>query len=293
MDRRTYIGGSDAAAIICASPWRTPLQVYMQKAEGIEEEVTEEKKRIFSRGARLEPYVLSILEDECGVESEHRGRRHIHPVYEFIAAEIDAESKCGLNIEIKTTAWDFGGSWGDSGSKQIPMHYYAQIMHGMMVNGAKSCLVGALIGLDDFRSYLIDRDEDFIGYLLESELDFWRNVQEKNPPSVSSIKDINILYAGKAIEGKIEVDEHMIDSLARLKDVKARMAELEESAKEIELAIKTEFGSRDTMIFGGKSVATWKSHGRKSFDVDRLRKEHPDLYEKFEKTTSYRVLRIK
>jgi putative phage-type endonuclease len=39
--RRTGIGGSDIAAILGLSPWRTPLDVYRDKVDGAEQPETE------------------------------------------------------------------------------------------------------------------------------------------------------------------------------------------------------------------------------------------------------------
>lgn len=37
-DRATYIGGSDAAAILGISPWKTALDVFLDKTQGIEKD---------------------------------------------------------------------------------------------------------------------------------------------------------------------------------------------------------------------------------------------------------------
>ena len=31
MNRRTYLGGSDTAAILGLSPWKSPLELYLEK----------------------------------------------------------------------------------------------------------------------------------------------------------------------------------------------------------------------------------------------------------------------
>src|SRR4051812_9113749 len=96
MDRRTYIGSADAGAILGVSPYRTALDVYLDKVDG-PQPVTPEKAAIFKRGHRLEPYILDMLEDEHGYKllrftdengKTVRSRRHLDPEHSFLAAEL-------------------------------------------------------------------------------------------------------------------------------------------------------------------------------------------------------------
>ena len=64
MNRQGYIGGSDAAAILGISPWKSPYQLYMEKVGEWQEEIDEKRERIFARGRRLEPIVVDMLVDE-------------------------------------------------------------------------------------------------------------------------------------------------------------------------------------------------------------------------------------
>ncbi|HCN3423990.1 YqaJ viral recombinase family protein, partial [Escherichia coli] len=104
MDRTKYIGGSDVAGILGISPWRTPLEVYLDKVQPRVKPVDPSKQKVFTRGQRMEPYVIDLLSEETGMEIVHRGNRYIHRDYDFIAAEIDAEAASGENIEIKTVS---------------------------------------------------------------------------------------------------------------------------------------------------------------------------------------------
>ena len=54
LDRKLYIGGSDAAAILGVSPWHTAVDVYLQK-QGEEAHHSEATLRRFARGKLREP----------------------------------------------------------------------------------------------------------------------------------------------------------------------------------------------------------------------------------------------
>ena len=96
LDRTTYLGGSDVAAILGVSPWTTPFMLFQKKVGAHVEELTPAKRRILERGARWEPIVLEMLVDELtdrghDVEVVATGQRYQDPEFPFLAAEIDAE----------------------------------------------------------------------------------------------------------------------------------------------------------------------------------------------------------
>ena len=64
LDRATYLGGSDVAAILGVSPWTTPFMLFQKKTGAYVEELTPAKRRILERGARWEPIVLEMMIDE-------------------------------------------------------------------------------------------------------------------------------------------------------------------------------------------------------------------------------------
>ena len=61
LDRSTYLGGSDVAAILGISPWRTPLDVYLDKIQPRKEETDPSRLKVLNRGKRMEPYVIDLL----------------------------------------------------------------------------------------------------------------------------------------------------------------------------------------------------------------------------------------
>ena len=155
MNRQQYLGGSDVAAILGISPWRTAMDVYLDKTQGKIEETNPIKQRIFQRGHKMEPYIIDVLQEETGLVVVKRGHRYIDPELPFIAAEIDAEAETGENIEIKTCNQFGAKGWGEQYTDAIPVYYTAQAMHGLMVTGKQVCVFGVFIGMDDFRVSLV------------------------------------------------------------------------------------------------------------------------------------------
>ena len=194
-DRSTYIGSADAAAILGVSPYRTPLDVYLDKTEG-QQPITPEKAAIFKRGHRLEPYILDMLEDEHGYkllrfEDGKRSRRHIDAEFPFLAAELDAETDDGKNVEAKSSNFYARKDWGEQYTDAVPIHYNAQAQHAMMVKESERTLFPVLIGVDDFRLYEVYRDDEVIKFLREAELEMWDRIQSKVPPPARTVSDID------------------------------------------------------------------------------------------------------
>ncbi len=292
LDRQKYIGGSDVAAILGISPWRTPLDVYLDKVVERREITDPDRIKILNRGKRMEPYVIDLLAEETGLDIVARGNRYIDPELNFIAAEIDAEASTGENIEIKTVSPFKAKEWGEVKTDEIPLHYAAQAMHGLMVRGADVCIFGVLIGADDFRTYHIERDEITINAIREKEVEFWERVQLLNPPEPSNVEDIKRLYgkdAGTAIEATSDIQADVL-ALRSLKEEAKQLGALIDARED---RIKLFMADAAILTMNGMPVATWKSGTQSRFDSKAFEAAHPDLASQFRKTIETRTFRIK
>ncbi|EBQ8616446.1 endonuclease [Salmonella enterica] len=292
MDRTKYLGGSDVAGILGISPWRTPLEVYLDKVQPRIKPVAPSKQKVFTRGQRMEPYVIDLLSEETGLEIIHRGNRYIHRDYGFIAAEIDAEAASGENIEIKTVSPFKAKEWGEVQTDAIPVHYTAQAMHGLMVTGMQVCVFGVLIGGDDFRIYRVERDEETIQAILEKEIAFWDRVINLNPPEATTVSDISLMFE-KDSGSSIEADGKALALFNELRDMKSRYKSLGEEIAVSEEKLKLYMQEHSILTLDGKTICTWKSQVSDRFDQKLFQVEHPELYEKFKTSTTSRVFRMK
>ncbi|EIB1636151.1 YqaJ viral recombinase family protein [Salmonella enterica] len=292
MDRTKYLGGSDVAGILGISPWRTPLEVYLDKVQPRIKPVAPSKQKVFTRGQRMEPYVIDLLSEETGLEIIHRGNRYIHRDYGFIAAEIDAEAASGENIEIKTVSPFKVKEWGEVQTDAIPVHYTAQAMHGLMVTGKQVCVFGVLIGGDDFRIYRVERDEETIQAILEKEIAFWDRVINLNPPEATTVSDISLMFE-KDAGSSIEADGKALALFNDLRDMKSRYKSLGEEIAVSEEKLKLYMQEHSILTLDGKTICTWKSQVSNRFDKKLFQVEHPELYEKFKTSTTSRVFRMK
>ena len=291
IDRSTYLGGSDIAAILGLSPWSTPLDVYLDKVDG-PRPIDDAKAKIFRRGARMESYILDLLTEEHGIQIVNRGQRYRDKNHAFIAAEIDAEAASGENIEAKSANQFAAKNWGAEFTDEIPVYYTAQAMHGMMVREAPATIFPVLIGSDDFRVYRVERDDETIAAIRDKEVEFWDRVQRRDPPPPSTVSDIERMFSrdsGLAIQASDEI----VEVFNALKSLKSKAKLLDSEIEDAERQIKLFLGEAAVLKFGAQQLCSWKSQEANLFDITAFRAKHPAISDKFTKTSTSRVLRLK
>jgi len=300
QDRKTFIGGSDTAAILGLSPWKTPLQIYLEKTGEWVEEITPAKQKIFNRGKRFEPVVAEMLIDELterghDVEVMARNQRYTDHEFDFLAAEIDLDllvDGLEINAEIKTVHPFAAKDWGELNSDEMPLHYVAQIVHGQMVTERGKTVVAALIGTDDLRLHFVHRDEELINHVRERELAFWKMVQDRTQPPPINPEDVMRLYEwddGDPIQANLEMVEHV----DRLRDLKAKIRTLNKQKEEIEKEVKLYMGPNAILLHDLMPLVSWKSHVATRLDIKRVKEDDPKVFEKYKKETIIRTFLLK
>src|SRR5574343_314525 len=115
--RSTGIGGSDVAAILGLSKFKTPLAVYQEKRGELSPQPDNDAMRW---GRYLEPVVRQAYDDATGYEVRVPTSMLRHPHHDFAVANIDGfvEDRTGRIFDAKTARTADG--WGDAGSDQVP-----------------------------------------------------------------------------------------------------------------------------------------------------------------------------
>jgi len=297
VDRRKFIGGSDLAAILGISPWKTPLQLWNDKTQPAMPETDAARLRVLNRGKRMEPYILDMIRDEHGVNVIAANERYTDQAVDYFACEIDAEAKDEkrghINIEIKTVHPFKVKEWGDIGTDALPLHYLAQVQWGLGITGRQYCDVYALIG-DDLKRYAVEADGELIATLREKAIQFWvRYVSALTPPPPVSEEDLYMLYpADNGQAAPIDSDADALSALNELRALRIEAKELDARIEGCEKALKTRMGDVAMLTVGGTKVCTWKSKQAKRFDQKAFAAAHPALFEQFIKTSESRVFRL-
>lgn len=280
-DRRRGIGGSDVGPILGVSPYRTPLDVFHDKRGEVEDRPETQPMRW---GSLLEPVVRQEYSTVTGREVlMPEGILH-HDRHDFMLANIDGFTNDGRLYEGKTARTAQG--WGEPWTDEVPQGYLLQVQHYMVVTGYKVADVAVLIGGSDFRIYTIEADAEIHEMLVEAEAEFWRRVQENDPPEPISYADAisrwgRFSKAGASVVATAEVE----NAVARLRQLKAQ-AKLQDEAIEEETAIILKaLGEAETLLdAAGNVLCTWRlSKPPQRFDAKAFAAEHPELHTQFVK----------
>lgn len=192
-DRTTFIGGSDVAAILGVSPWKSVVDLWLDKVTPR----SEDKQNVVAkrRGSRLEPYILDMIREEYGLVIVRNNRRYVDKKIPFFGCEVDAEGhepeivyadeSCLDNLELKSVHPFKAKEWGEEDTDLLPIYYIAQSQWGLGITGRRTCRVFALIG-DDLKSYVVERDDELIEMMRAKSEEFWiKYVQPKIQPPIN------------------------------------------------------------------------------------------------------------
>lgn len=279
--RQTGIGGSDVAAILGFSKWKSPLEIYLSKVEPI---VDEEDNPSMEWGRRLEPVIRQAYADATGRKvtlPDEQFRSKEHP---FMIANVDGICDDGRILEIKTARSE--SDWGTEGTDEIPEYYRTQVQHYMTVLGAKVCDVAVLIGASDFRIYTVNTDPELEQLLIEEESKFWHLVETRTPPKPRTLEDIAQTFPNSQ-PTSVEATEAVYDTIAELAEVRKEEKNLKAQEDALLLAIQGYMGANESLSYGGKVVATWKSSKPTArLDSAALKAKMPDVYNQFLKASA-------
>lgn len=291
-NRKKGLGGSDASAILGFNPWKSAFELYIDKTSDHVEEIDNEA---IHWGNVLEDVVAQEFTRRTGKKVRRRNQTFKHPEHPFMIANIDRDV-VGENalLECKTTNAFNSDAWE---GEQIPPAYMCQVQHYMAVLDYEKAYIAVLIGGQKFVWKEIPRHDGFIEEMISLEKHFWEeHVVKGIPPEIdgspSASELLNKMYPednGEIImlqSGDAETLIEAIDS------IKSEVKEKQSLQKEYENKLKLMIGDATTGVTPRFEV-NLKKVEQNRLDSKALRKELPDIAEKYTKTSSYRRLNIK
>ena len=307
LEQRTKgVGGSDVAAIMGLSPWRTPAQVWLEKTGRVEPEDLSGRPYV-EFGNIMEPLIGKWYADQhpdrkvrrvnAICQSNRRPWAQASLDYEVCDMERDPDTRWGV-LEIKTarTAQDWKAG--------VPLYYQTQIIHYMTVTGRRFADVAVFFrDTCEFAEYRVEYDEED-AYAIIGDVDgFWADfvLADVMPQVVGTSGEVSALtdYYGPASGevtrlhgGTPEVSE-AIQAISEYQDASAR----EKQAKDDKTAATAKLVA---LIGEARGIetdvarVTWVRSTQERFDTKAFKAAHPDLYAEFASTyTRNGGLRIK
>jgi putative phage-type endonuclease len=291
--RNTGIGGSDVSIICGINKYKSPVQLWMEKTNQIEQG---ESGEAAYWGTIMEPIIRKEFTIRTDLKVDIVNSILRHEQYDFMLANLDGiiyDAEIGSCIfEAKTASAYKQSQWQDS----IPEEYMLQIQHYMAVTGFKATYIAVLIGGNQFVYHFIKRDEELIDMIIKLEKDFWNHVTTNIPPEIdgsdASTELLNKLYPSCKENSQIILPNEAEDLLTQYEIAKEKEKQFSEMKDEAVNKLKTILGGYETGILNDIKV-TWKSVSSQKFDSKKLKKDSPEIYEKYVINSSYRRFTIK
>jgi putative phage-type endonuclease len=278
-DRMLGIGGSDCAAALGLSKYKTPFQLYQEK---IGEAEPQDETWEMARGKALEPLLRQHYANTTGREVIVPHRAIVSEQYKWMRYNPDGLTEDRLQ-EFKTAA--YGREWGESGTDEIPQEYLLQIQHGLIVTRRDVADCSVSIAGNAPKYFVIEADRELQQMIIEKEHDFWQMVTHRRAPEPTTNEDVAKMYSrvnGASIAADVVVQSYY-DGLL---NVREKIKYLETKKEEYEVAIKNFMGENETLLHidGQKPLATWRQQaGARRIDSDLLKKELPEIASKYTK----------
>lgn len=281
--RQTGIGGSDVAAILGISRYKTPQGVYAQKTGEAEPIPDNEPMAI---GRALEPVVLDFYERATGVKLIRSPETIRHPDYPFLIGNLDAYHP-GVVVEAKTS-FD-ARDWGEEGTDDIPIDYWCQTQHYMLLTGFPLAAVPVFFRgerSDTFRIYQVPADPAFQQKIIERGQAFWEGVKAHQPPPPMTFEEQAAAWQRMAASSKTHIVHDAIGAdlgdITLLRQIREDIEVLEAEESRLCQSIQSRMQEADTLMMDGRPIVTWRiNRGRRGIDAKRLEEEEPAIFERF------------
>jgi putative phage-type endonuclease len=287
--RKRGIGSSDAAAAVGLSPYKSQLELWMEKtgrAPATNEHQGLEDPRFW--GTLLEPYVALAYQQKTKRRVRKVNAVLQHPTYAFMRANIDREVVGCPDVQLLEckTAGEFGSRlWKDG----VPEYVQLQVQHQLAVTGKDVADVAVLLCGQKLEIHRIARDEEVIARLVVLESRFWECVEAETPPpadgSESAARALRDLYQGNDTSLDFTGDSSMCQIFDGLAALRAELDAKERSAERLKQTLQQAMGDASKASFANGVLTYRRAKDGVSLDTKRLTAEHPEI------TAQYMVTR--
>lgn len=290
--RKQGIGSSDAAAAVGLNPYKSQLELWMEKTGRdtllpMIDPQDEENPAYW--GNLLEPIVASHYTRRSG----HRVRRvnavlqHPDPKLAWMLANIDREVIGASEVQIlecKTAGINGARLWEEG----VPEYVQLQVIHQLAVTGKQAADVAVLLGGQHLEIHRIERDESLIARLIDLERLFWDYVVSDTPPpadgSGSAEQALRCLYPednGQTLDFSQHTE--LASTYLELKAVRQRIAQQETREAQLKQSLQQAMGEASRAEFAEGYISWKKPKDSIGLDVERMLKDKPYLQARYPK----------
>lgn len=239
---RHGLGGSDVAAAIGLSPYKSPITLWQELTGRLEGFAGNEKTKW---GTTLEPVIRQEYADRHGVQlivPEHSSFddwRRATPDGLVIGGPSEGEPSVAVfcdfsrGLEIKSVGLRMQSQWGDDGSANVPALYEVQVRWYMSILNLDRWDFAVLIGGQEYHEYTIMRDLEIEEALIVQATEFWfEHVLKDVPPPPDATND----YAHFLVERYAERSKEYVQASA---DLNTKLMALQNQGEQLKALTQT------------------------------------------------------
>lgn len=282
--RKQGIGSSDAAAAVGLCPYKSQLELWMEKTGRTSRDDEPGQDSPMYWGTLLEPYVASAYTERSGHKVRRLNAVLQHPTYSYMLANIDREVVGRPDVQILEckTAGEFGSRLWREG---VPEYVQIQVQHQLAVTGKQAADVAVLLCGQKLEVHRIERDEEVIARLIVLEARFWECVAQDTPPpadgSESAAKALRGLYVGNDTSIDFTENPELASAFTDLVALRDEIGQMTEKAEQLRQHLEQSMGDASKAIFPTGEITYRRSKDGTSVDLKRLAKAHPELVAEF------------
>lgn len=282
--RHKHIGSSDVPAILGISPWKTRNDVYWEKVTP--PETQPEATAPMQMGNFLEGPLLEYAAAELGVKLL-RNQFRVSPGADggILAANFDAlvQGK-RWEVEAKYIGPNSFGEWGEPGTDEVPTHVAAQVQEQMYVGDLEIAWIPVFVAgfRAERRMYRVPRDPEIIGDLVGELVRFWQDhVIARLPPDPSTPPPLESLVRRLRNPGSVmDLPAEANDWVELYEEASKNCRAAEETKDGAKRALLAMLGDAESgRLTDGRLLAFRSQNGQRQCNLDRLQREHPDIYQ--------------
>ena len=292
--RRSYIGGSDAAAVVGLNPYVSAYSLWCEK-KGITPDFA--GNLATAVGEYLEEFIAKRFEEETGKKVRRNNFCIFNEDYPWAMADIDRElvgEDAGLECK-STSALNLKQYKGGS----FPAKFYVQCVHYLAVTGKQRWYLAVLIGNSDFKVFTIERQDvlEDIDALMAAEKDFSATMQGDTPPAMDGSEATDTALRQQGLSADLD-EETVIDLTEREElldeyfDKKTMAEQLTKEADAIKQQLMQDM-TENVYARTPRYKISYKPQERRTFDWKAMKKNYPALdFDPFFKVSRSRVMKI-
>jgi len=233
-------------------------------------------------GHVMQPILGKLAQDRLQMELKDADYALSHPRESWLRSHFDFISADGSTLVEAKNYNAMVRNKFDAETNRVPQADYIQCLHEATVHNVDRVILAVLFGGQEFVTFDFTFTQDQKLDFIKQMSIYWAHVVSGTVPPAKSVDDTKLAYP-QSVDGIVIANQAIETRVSDLKQLKAKIKELETIGDEWETEIRNALGDRSELrTFDGNTLVTWKSSkASMKFSADLFKTAMPDIYSKF------------